>query len=150
MPIQNYGEAWRVQQSNFGRTSPRAIPVDFSAQIGVYILFDELRLVYIGRAGNPEEGTILSRVQSHHDTGDKGSWDTFAWFGFRPVGIDGTLRPLRESTIWYDDEIRDMEALLVYVLKPPHNLRSGDYRHLPKYYQVPREPQDAVGASLAL
>jgi hypothetical protein len=140
MPIQNYGEAWRIAQSSFGRTSPRAIPVDFSEQIGVYILFDDQRLVYIGRAGNPEEGTILSRVKNHRQMADKGNWDTFSWFGFRPVGIDGMLQPARDGTLWYEEEIRDMEALLVYVLNPPNNLRSGDYRHIARYYQVPSAP----------
>ena len=143
MPIRNYGEAWRVEHSTYGHTSPRAISVDFSAQIGVYLLFDDQRLVYVGRAGNSEEGTILSRVQNHRETADKGSWDTFSRFGFRPVGIDGTLQSLRENTLWSEEEIRDMEALLIYVLNPPNNLRSGDYRHIPKYYQLPNAPEDA-------
>ena len=139
MPIQNYGEAWRNEHSDFGRTSPRGIPVDFENQIGVYILFKEQRIVYIGRAGKGE-GTVFSRVKDHHATGDKGTWDTFSWFGFRPVGIDGTLQPVRESSMWYEEEIRDIEALLIYVLNPPNNLRSGDYRHIPQYFQLPEEP----------
>ena len=139
MPIQNYGEGWRIELSSYGRTSPRGTPVDFTNQIGVYILYNELRTVYIGRAGK-EEGTILSHVKSHREMGDKDPWDTFSWFGFRPVGIDGSLQHIREVSTWDEEEIRDSEAMLVYVLNPPNNLRSGDYRHIPRYFQLPTAP----------
>jgi hypothetical protein len=139
MPIQNYGDGWRIELSSYGRTSPRGTPVDFAGQIGVYILYDEQRPVYIGRDGH-DEGSILSQVKAHRERRDKDPWDTFSWVGFRPVGIDGSLQRIREPSTWYEEEIRDNEALLVYVLNPPNHLRSGDYRHIPRYFQVPATP----------
>jgi hypothetical protein len=138
MPICNYGVRWAWERSGWGRTSLRGKLVNFADQIGIYLLYHKDTCVYVGRACRGE-GTIGSRLYAHKRSPDK-VWDSFTWFGFRNVGDDGELELALESVRSYEDDIRDMEAVLIYLLSPEHNLRAGDHRHLVHHEQLETDP----------
>lgn len=97
--------------------------VDFSGQSGVYILYDNDRIVYVGRVTEPRLG---SRMWEHTRDRLTGRWNRFSWFGVRKVSEDGSLEPAGEGDIKTDVLIATMEALLIEGLEPPQNRRQGD------------------------
>jgi len=72
---------WRGKPQLLGRQGAGATDVNFASQIGVYLLHDRERVVYVGRAAD----TLFARLKAH--TADRliGRWDRFSWFGLRSV-----------------------------------------------------------------
>ena len=113
--------SWTGAAKLFGRQGAGATNVNFANQVGVYLLHDRERVIYIGRATD----TLFARLKSHTVDRIGGRWDRFSWFGLRAVEDDGTLS---ESRVPWSQEvvIETMEALLIESLEPPLNRRRGD------------------------
>jgi hypothetical protein len=140
MPIRNYGLHWRYGFSGWGRVNSRGKPINFSKQIGIYVLEKNESPVYVGRALT-SQSCIASRLDYHFQHVDKkGKWNSFSWFGFLSLEEDGKLATQLEPHAVLEDEIKDIEALLVYLLNPPLNKVGGDHRHIARYEQCP-EPE---------
>jgi hypothetical protein len=150
VPIRNYGTDWSLSSSMlFGKRAglwgkrPGAEPVDFQNQIGIYALQSNGKVVYIGRSGVGPNAGILSRLQSHHFADlKKGKWDTFSWFGFRPVTKSGALYLTPRVNMETSDVISDIEALLIGLIHPKLNSKSGKHKHIAYYDQVSPEKLD--------
>ena len=63
-------------------------PVNFTEQVGVYVLYDVHRPVYVGRVTEPRIGI---RLFDHTRDRLTGRWDRFSWFGVR--GVDARRNP---------------------------------------------------------
>jgi hypothetical protein len=114
-----------------GRQSVGASQVDFADEIGVYLLHDRERVIYVGRAVE----ILVSRLRAHTNDRLGGRWDRFSWFGLRSVGENGNL--LQESFPWNQTVvIETLEALLIESLEPPLNRRRGDNFSAVEYLQV--------------
>lgn len=112
---------WRSRTKLFGRQSFAATKVDFADQVGVYLLHDRERVIYVGRASD----TLAARLTAHTLDRLSGRWDRFSWFGLRNVGPDGKL--IRRTLPWDEKVvIETLEALLIESLEPPLNRRRGD------------------------
>lgn len=136
MPLQNYGLNWRYGFSSWGRLNSRAEPVNFSKQIGLYVLEKRRAPVYVGRSLTLNS-TIAGRIDEHFlDPEKQGEWDTFSWFGFLRVEGASTAEAL-EPHLHLENEIKDIEALLIYLLDPQLNRVAGRHRHLEHYEQCP-------------
>ena len=61
-------------------------PTDFWSQIGVYALYADYHLAYIGQTSS-----IGTRLREHLKDDLAGRWDTFSWFGVRKVNKDSQL-----------------------------------------------------------
>jgi hypothetical protein len=110
--------------------------VNFANQIGVYLLHDRERVIYVGRATTD---TLFARLKAH-TAGRRGSrWDRFSWFGLRSVRDNGELSD-GEATWSQEAVVETMEALLIESLEPPLNRRRGDNLSEAEYIQVP-DPQ---------
>lgn len=144
MPIRNYGTNWSLSSSMlFGNRSgmwgkrPGSDPVNFQNQIGIYALERNGKVVYVGRSGKGPNAGILSRLRDHHfDDIKKGKWDTFSWFGFRPVTKAGRLFLTPNISMETGAVISDIEALLIGLIDPKLNENSGKYKHMNRYRQV--------------
>jgi HB1, ASXL, restriction endonuclease HTH domain len=152
--INAFGMFWRRDEVHWDRTTTRllgiqqagGIPVDFSAQAGVYLLYDANRIVYVGRVTGPRLG---SRMWEHTRDRLTGRWDRFSWFGVRGVANDGGLGPLPGANIAVDSLISTMEALLIEGLEPPQNRRQGDGFNAVEFLQHP-DPEVSRQQSLDL
>lgn len=126
-----FGLFWRRAEIDWAPTFPRMLgvqlagssAVDFSAQEGVYLLYDGSRLVYVGRVSEPRFG---KRLREHTRDRLSGRWDRFSWFGVRPVGDGGELEDVPIAGLNADMVISTLEALLIEALEPPQNRRQGD------------------------
>lgn len=139
--IRAFGMYWRRNQVIWegsglltGRQSENSDPVNFAEQIGVYLLHDRDRVVYVGRALD----ALYSRIFAHTRDRLEGRWDRFSWFGLRNVQADGSLTVAETS--WNSATVVEtMEALLIECIEPVQNRRRGDRFNAIEYLQVPDE-----------
>lgn len=112
---------WRSKPKLFGRQGVAATKVNFADQVGVYLLHDRDRVIYVGRAAD----TLAARLVAHTLDRLGGRWDRFSWFGLRNVGPNGEL--IDRAVSWDEPVvIETLEALLIESLEPPLNRRRGD------------------------
>lgn len=138
--LQSFGMFWRRELVEWKPTKPKilgkqqagASAVDFSKQIGVYLLHDGARVIYVGRAS----GDLATRLRAHTSDRLGGRWDRFSWFGLR--GVDETGNLITQEAPWTPSVVIDtMEALLIESLEPPLNRKRGDKFSGVEYVQVP-------------
>ena len=122
---------WRSRPKLLGRQGVGASSVNFANQIGVYLLHDRDRVIYVGRATD----ALVTRLLAHTIDRLGGRWDRFSWFGLRSVGTDGALI---DATVPWDQMVvvETLEALLIESLEPPLNRRRGDNFSGVEYLQV--------------
>lgn len=113
---------WRPEPKLLGRQTFGASPVDFCQQKGIYILYDNHDVVYVGRSVDRPLGRRL-----YEHTGDHlgGRWNRFSWFGLLVVSPDGSLQALSLDTS-LPGLVATLEALFIEILEPPRNRRRGD------------------------
>lgn len=136
--IQAFGMYWRREFINwrnpklYGQQTIGAKSVDFSSQIGVYLLHDGRDVVYVGRSIDRPLG---KRLSEHTRDRLNGRWDRFSWFGLLSVTGGGKLA---QSGTNMDAEvlITTLESLLIEALEPPQNRRGGDGFRAIEYLQV--------------
>lgn len=129
--INAFGMFWSRARVYWKTTMPRLLgvqqagssPVNFTAQAGVYVLYDGSRPIYVGKVTESRMGL---RLFEHTRDRLTGRWDRFSWFGVRGVRPDGELTPLPASDIALVSLIATMEALLIEGLEPPQNRRQGE------------------------
>jgi len=122
---------WSGRPRLLGRQSLGASNVNFAAQIGVYLLHDRDRIIYVGRASD----TLFARLKFHTVDRLSGRWDRFSWFGLKGVQPDGSLTG--PSSAWsYSVVVETLEALLIESLEPPLNRKRGDNFSGSEYIQV--------------
>jgi hypothetical protein len=122
---------WSGKPKIMGRQGLGATTVNFSEQVGVYLLHDRERVIYVGRASD----TLFARLKFHTTDRLGGRWDRFSWFGLRDVRSDGTLS--EPSVAWtHTVVIETLEALLIESLEPPLNRKRGDNFSGAEYVQV--------------
>lgn len=129
---------WSGKPTLLGRQGTGATNVNFADQIGVYLLHDRERVIYVGRASD----SLSVRLKAHTTDRLSGRWDRFSWFGVRGVQEGGEL--LKAEASWGHDVVIDtMEALLIESLEPPLNRRRGDNLSSVEFTQVADQQIDA-------
>ena len=115
----------RQRGGMLGRAGDGTNPVDFSNQAGIYVLYNGMTPVYVGRT-NADNNALMTRLVSHHSDDRKGArWDKFSWFGFRPVSDDGQL-VTTDTSVSTDLLITFLEAVMIEAFLPPLNNKGGD------------------------
>ncbi len=96
--------------------------VDMYRQIGVYLLFDQREVIYVGKT---TDRPIGQRLLEHTRDRLSSRWDRFSWFGLYAISEKGKLR---ESVSRADSTslISALEAVLIESLEPRQNRRRGD------------------------
>lgn len=125
------------RQTLLGAQLTASESVNFSAQVGVYILYSGDRVIYVGRITEPRLGP---RLWDHTRDRLTGRWDRFSWFGVRAVAADGTLGSVPAGNFATDMLVATMEALLIEGLEPPQNRRRGDGFNATEFIQT-TDPQ---------
>lgn len=112
---------WQTRGRLLGRQDPKAADVDFANQIGIYLLHDRDRVIYVGRATE----SIYARLYAHTSDRLQSRWDRFSWFGLRPISENGELQKVNVS--WKENTvIETLEAALIEALEPVQNRKRGD------------------------
>lgn len=131
--------SWRTKPRILGQEQQGAKEIDFSNQIGVYLLHDRSRIIYVGRSIDRPLGVRLSE---HTRDRLNGRWDRFSWFGLRGVDDDGKLTE-PELSVDLSGIVSLMEAILIESLEPPQNRKRGDDFSDIEYIQVADKEKEA-------
>jgi len=136
--VSSFGMFWRREAIEWVPT-PRilgmqqigATPVDFTKQLGVYLLYDGREVIYVGRT---TERPLGRRLYEHTIDRMSARWDRFSWFGFLPVSNTGALGKL-PTTFDATKLIPALEAILIEALEPRQNRKRGDDLAAVEYLQ---------------
>ena len=114
---------------------------NFRRQIGVYALYYEFELVYIGQTGrNAEKGEkkgkdLYTRLNEHRSDQLADRWTKFSWFGIRKVTADGLGTIKQGATPRTADILDTLEAVMISISEPKLNRRSGSWGPAREYFQ---------------
>ena len=107
--IRSYGLHWRVDNVFWGRPknsgtllgaaskSKKARAVDFRPQIGIYALYADYELVYVGQTGAGDD-RLFERFKAHKADHLSERWNRFSWFGTQWVTTTGNLSADTDGT----------------------------------------------------
>jgi hypothetical protein len=114
-------------------------PIDFRDQIGIYALYADYQLVYVGQAGSGEQ-TMFARLKQHRKNDLAGRWNRFSWFGVLRALGDGRLSSKREALHpKLPDVLNHIEAILIHSSEPPMNGQGGRFGEKVTRYQQVRD-----------
>lgn len=139
--INSFGMYWDRSRVDWSKTNPKllgvelsgASPIDFGAQIGIYILYDLHRPIYVGRTSADR---LSRRLREHHLTSRfRERWNRFSWFGLGGVNDSGKLSSIAISSE-PDVLIAGLEAVLIESLETFQNRRRGDGLKAVEYNQT--------------
>lgn len=135
--ITAFGMFWRRESVEWSQTTKLlgmaqlgAEAVDFSKQIGVYLLYDGREIIYAGRSAD----SLGKRLYEHTKDRLATRWDRFSWFGLLPIFDDGQIG-LLPGTYKAENMIPALEAILIEALEPRQNRRRGDDLAAVEYLQ---------------
>ena len=145
--IKNYGLFWKKEHVFWGKKnnpgsllgarsrSIKARSVDFRDQRGIYALYADYELVYLGQAGSGQR-RMFARIKEHLDDHLVERWNRFSWFGTQWVTADG----LSADTSVIGDSVNivlnKLEAVTIAIAEPNLNLQRGRWGDSVQYYQV--------------
>ena len=147
--IQSIGLFWRRDNVFWGRGNQAGMllgvpagnvtaeAADFREQVGIYALYAEYEIVYVGQTGNGNQ-KLLHRLKQHRSDDLAERWDRFSWFGLRRVLNSGRLSNVNQAThpslrITLDH----MEAILIHAAEPRMNRQGGRFGEaVTRYLQV--------------
>lgn len=151
--ITSFGMYWRrdqVKWSNrpriLGAQQLGAKIVDFAEQIGLYVLYDGSRPIYVGQVSRPRLGV---RLFEHTRDRLNGRWQRFSWFGLRPVMRSGNLGNFKTPTEPLNIFIDTLEAIIIEIVEPVQNRRVGNGFSTIEYIQA-EDPDIASAQQRAL
>jgi len=141
MLIRNYGLFWETKNVFWGsggegnegkiwgvpahRRSEE--PVNFRYQRGVYALYAEYDLVYVGQVGRGNR-RLLDCLKAHTTDALSGRWNKFSWFGINRVLV---TRELADDAIGVhtknDSVLNHIEAILIHTAEPKQNRQGGRF-----------------------
>jgi hypothetical protein len=112
-------------------------PIDFRGQIGIYALYADYDLVYVGQAGSGDQ-TMFTRLKQHRKNDLAGRWNRFSWFGVLRVLATGRLSSRTEALHpGLSDVLNHIEAILIHSAEPPMNGQGGRFGdNVTRYKQV--------------
>jgi hypothetical protein len=157
--VNNMGLHWKRENVWWGRGSNRghllgllassktSSPIDFRDQIGIYVLYDTFKVIYIGQAGNGN-AVLFDRLKMHTRDHLADRWDRFSWFGIQRVNKGGTLHAINNLKTQICDALNHLEGILIATVEPPNNKQGAKFGPRVKYYKQYRDidnlgPSDA-------
>ena len=145
--IQSYGLHWRIDRVFWGKPkvsgtlcgaaspSPRARPVDFRNQRGIYALYAGYDLIYVGQTGAGND-RLFSRLKAHKHDHLSERWNRFSWFGTQWVTKTGTMSADTASVSQtVEATLNILEAVSIAIAEPRLNLQRGKWSEATKYFQ---------------
>ncbi|HWO56404.1 MAG TPA: hypothetical protein VNN55_02435 [bacterium] len=106
---------------------------DFRNFVGVYCLYGDGKLLYIGEAGLGTKRTLFARLKKHRKGPLAGRWDRFSWFG----------RDSASGRCGVKEALAQLEAVSIAIINPGFNKQSGAFAGAIQVFQVPH--QEAEG-----
>ncbi len=160
--IKSYGLFWRLDQVAWGSRGPggtgrllgaasrsaNAHPVDFRNQRGIYALYADYDLVYVGQTGAGDD-RLFNRLRRHRDNHLSERWNRFSWFGTQWVTQQNELSSDTAKLTGTTDSVLNIrEAIAIAVAEPRLNLQRGKWGSAKNYIQYYLNPAPDINEGL--
>jgi len=158
MLIRTFGLFWRVDNVFWGRPKNPGLllgvpasekgfgTVDFRDQAGIYALFADYDLIYVGQTGGKGQ-KLMARLNQHRKRDLAGRWNMFSWFGTRAVLETGKLKAEKAgASSTHQLALNHLEAILIHVAEPSLNRQGGKWGDGVEQYIQQRD--DRLGPSV--
>ena len=145
--IQSFGLHWRIDRVAWGRQkvagrllgaasrSSKARPVDFREQRGIYALYADYELVYLGQTGAGTD-RLFKRLKAHKNDHLSERWNRFSWFGTQWVTKENVLsKDTAAVSQTVEAALNMLEAVSIAIGEPRLNLQRGKWGEATQYYQ---------------
>lgn len=147
--VKSYGLHWSIDRVFWGRPgvghtgtllgaasrSRNAKPVDFRDQRGIYALYADYELVYVGQTGAGDD-RLFRRLKSHRRDHLSERWNRFSWFGTQWVTKQNILSTDTASVAAsVESALNILEAVSIAISEPKLNLQRGRWSEATKYFQ---------------
>lgn len=145
--IQSYGLHWHIERVFWGRPkvsgtlmgaaskSSKARKVDFRNQRGIYALYADYELVYVGQTGAGND-RLFNRLKAHKTDHLSERWNRFSWFGTQWVTKAGVLSADTAAVSQsVEATLNILEAVSIAISEPRLNLQRGKWSDATKYFQ---------------
>ena len=109
--------------------------VNYREYVGLYCLYGDNELLYIGEAGLGTKSDLMTRLKQHRKGPMADRWDRFSWFGCE-------RKSLRDQTD-IENAFRQLEAVTIAIINPGFNKQSGTFKGAKQVFQAPHN--DSVG-----
>lgn len=113
-------------------TKQDAKAVNFNEQRGIYALYSNYEVVYVGQAGRVSSGSarLFKRLQHHQKDDLADRWDRFSWFGIKYVKKnDGKLSQDTDNYQGKMEHALDiLEAISIAIADPRLNRQRGRWK----------------------
>lgn len=130
----NPGELLGREHEPLGRRgaptkSERSKARNYRDFIGLYCLYGDGALLYVGEAGLDTKRNLFERLKEHRKGPMAGRWDRFSWFGREKIGKECDVKAA----------LGQLEATVIAIVNPGFNKQSGTFAGAVQVYQVPHE-----------
>ena len=145
--IQSFGLHWHLDRVEWGRPnvsgtlrgaasrSRNARPVDFREQRGIYALYADYELVYLGQTGAGDD-RLFKRLKAHKSDHLSERWNRFSWFGTQWVTKSNDLsKDTAAVSSTVEAALNILEAVSIAIGEPRLNLQRGKWSEATQYYQ---------------
>lgn len=141
MLIRLYGQFWNPDAVQWGgkgagnkgqllgkvtTDSDKKKILDFWEARGVYTLYEDFRLVYVGQSLTGKDGCLGKRLRDHLTDRFAGRWDMFSWFSMSSLR-ENTLRNPGTRQITPINVVSTLEAFGIAIASPPLNRRYNQF-----------------------
>ena len=147
--ISNVGFFWREDHVFWGAGSSAGsllgVPaknvtaevIDFREQSGIYVLYSDYKVLYVGQCGLGKQ-KLFNRLKQHRVDDLAERWDRFSWFGIRRVLGNGELS--KEKLAVHPtlaNVLNHVEGVLIHAVEPAMNSQKGRFgKRVKRYLQV--------------
>ena len=135
------GRGKKASMEGIGKPNKEIVPIDGWKQRGIYVLHNNYKTVYVGRAVGGAQNTIGPRLCQHLSDRLEGRWDAFSWYGIDSINDDGKMRssrPAQTRQMSTKDIIEAYEALAILIADPPLNRRQESLKGAVEVQQAER------------
>jgi hypothetical protein len=145
--IESYGLHWRVDRVFWGHQkvagtllgaasrSHKAHSVDFREQRGIYALYADYELVYLGQTGAGAD-RLFKRLKAHKSDHLSERWNRFSWFGTQWVTQANQLSTDTAAVSQtVEAGLNILEAVAIAIGEPRLNLQRGKWSSATQYFQ---------------
>lgn len=116
-----------------------SVEIDCWKQRGIYVLHNNYKTVYVGRARGGSS-CIGDRLRHHLSDHLEGRWDAFSWYGIDSVRADGTLREVfKTRPMEAGDIVKAYEAIAIIIADPPLNRRQESLKGAIEIEQIEKK-----------
>jgi hypothetical protein len=105
---------------------------DYRDFVGIYCLYGDGALLYVGEAGLETQRTLFTRLRDHRKGPIAGRWDRFSWFGRETCDGEAEMKAA----------LAQLEAVTIAIINPGFNKQAGSFARAIQVFQVPHTKAD--------